>query len=381
MNQSLQDALARYARECHEEELALLRELGRIPAPSHHEERRAAFVASWLSDRGAANVHIDDANNVICLLGNPDAPNIHVFSAHTDVVFDDQDELPLTEDDERMYAPGIGDDTANLVGLMMATNYLLAQGVPFPDDTALLVVANSCEEGLGNLKGTRAVFDAFGDRIKEFVSFDLYLPGIVSTAVGSHRFRISVKTTGGHAYHDFGKPNAIAELAALICELYAVVPPDDTVTFNVGRIEGGTTINSIASEASVLYEYRSTSQDALAAMRETLEGIVAAQRREDVEVELEPLGIRPGNGPVDPEALAALTNRNSDVIRSVTGMEPVLVAASTDANIPLSLGIAANTLGAVHGALAHTREEWILKESLVGGLVIILGCMLSSLSS
>lgn len=379
MPDALAHDIARYAAACHQEELELLRTLGRIPAPTRHEERRAEFVASWLREQGANNVQVDALHNVVCQLGDPAATRLLAFAAHTDVVFDDTDPLPLGERDGKLFAPGIGDDTANLAGLLMATKYLLAHPELLPEGTGVLVVANTCEEGLGNLDGTRALFEAFGSRIDAFVSFDLYLPQCISTAVGSHRFRISVRTQGGHSYHDFGRPNAIAELCSLVCDLYRVQPPDQTVTYNVGRIEGGTTVNSIAAEASVLYEYRSTSQEALAAMRARLDEVVAAHLRGGVEVEVQTIGIRPGNGEVDAAALAALTTRNLEVIHSVTGLEPDQSPASTDANIPLSLGIPANTIGAVRGALLHTRDEWVDKSSLVDGLRVILGVMMANL--
>lgn len=378
MDDTLRDLVHGYAQSVQEEELELLRALARIPAPSHHEERRASFVAAWLRSHGANNVQVDEAKNVICLIGDPNARELVAFAAHTDVVFDDTDELPLSECGGKLFAPGVGDDTANLVGLLMATSWLLAHPEVVPQGLGMLVVANSCEEGLGNLDGTRTLFQAYGQRIREFTSFDLYLPQCISTAVGSHRFRITVRTQGGHSYHDFGRPNAIAELCSLVHGLYQLSLPDDTLTYNVGRIEGGTTVNSIAAEASMLFEYRSTSERALAQMRTLLDEVVQSHRREGVNISIETIGIRPGGAEAS-EALQHLTGRNLDIIRSITGCEPDQSPASTDANIPLSLGIPANTIGAVSGALLHTRDEWIDARSLETGLEVILASMLSAL--
>ncbi len=379
MDDTLRDLVHGYAQSAHEEELELLRALARIPAPSHHEERRASFVAAWLRSHGANNVQVDEAKNVICLIGDPNARELVAFAAHTDVVFDDTDELPLSECDGKLFAPGVGDDTANLVGLLMAASWLLAHPEVVPQGLGVLVVANSCEEGLGNLDGTRALFQAYGQRIREFTSFDLYLPQCISTAVGSHRFRITVHTQGGHSYHDFGRPNAIAELCSLVHGLYQLKLPDDTLTYNVGRFEGGTTVNSIAAEASMLFEYRSTSERALAHMHTLLDEVVQSHRRDGVDISIETIGIRPGSAEAS-EALQHLTERNLDIIRSITGCEPDQSPASTDANIPLSLGIPANTIGAVSGALLHTRDEWIDARSLETGLEVILASMLSALS-
>jgi acetylornithine deacetylase/succinyl-diaminopimelate desuccinylase-like protein len=377
VDDALHKTVLAYAAASKEEELTLLRALGAIPAPTHHEERRARFVAQWLTEQGAANVEIDQANNVVCLLGDRSAPSLVAFAAHTDIVHEGIEPITLTEKDGRLYAPGIGDDTANLVGLMMATKYLLAHPEALPAHTGVLVVANSCEEGLGNLAGTRAVFERYGTRIRSFTSFDLYMPQCIDTAVGSHRFRITLKTQGGHSYHDFGRPNAIAELSSLICDLYDLPLPDDSVTINVGRIEGGTTVNSIAAEATALFEYRSTSEDALQAMRALLKKTVAAHRQAGIEILVDIIGVRPGNGPVDPVSQRDLTERPLDVIRSLTGVEPDRSPASTDANVPLSLGIPATTIGAVTGGLLHTDDEWIEIASLARGLAVILSCMLS----
>ena len=188
-----------YAEECYEEELELLRTLAQIPAPSGHEERRAEFIRDWLLAQGApvGAVRVDDAKNVILSLPGPTGGDdgIAVFAAHTDVVFPDTEPLPLAESATRLLAPGVGDDTANLVGLLLAARYLLRHKVPL--DRRLLVVANSCEEGLGNLAGTRELFRHYDGQVREFTSFDLYLGMHVVSAVGSHRWRVKCHTEGG----------------------------------------------------------------------------------------------------------------------------------------------------------------------------------------
>ena len=153
MNDMIKAAAEQFARENVKEAQNLLRTLGKIPAPSHDEGRRAAFVSEWFKSQGFKDVQIDAAQNVICKLGPQDG-DLVVFAAHTDIVFPDTAPLPMREEDGRLYAPGIGDDTANLVNLMIAARHLarredeLTQGV--------LIVANACEEGLGNLDGTKA---------------------------------------------------------------------------------------------------------------------------------------------------------------------------------------------------------------------------------
>lgn len=367
-----------FARMHHTEALELLRALAPIPAPSHHEERRAAFVRDWMHRNGMKEAYVDQATNVICPIADDGACDLIVFAAHMDVVFPDTDKLPLHEEEERLFAPGVGDDTANLVALLIAARQLAHHPELMPDDIGVLVVANSCEEGLGNLKGTRQLFATYGERIRRFYSFDLYLPGIVDTAVGSHRWRITVNTQGGHSFKDFGRANAIERLCALVQELYRLDLPRDTpATLNVGTIEGGTTVNAIAAHASCLFEYRSTSDKVLQDMRSGMEQTIERFRSDDTTIEVEEVGTRPASSACPEDSLEHMTQVSCDIMRRITGQEPEVHPSSTDANIPLSLGIPANTIGAVRGALLHTRDEWIDAASVEEGLAVTLGIMLA----
>lgn len=374
MNPTIKHLAEQYAQSCFAEQTELLRRLGRIPAPTRQEDQRAAFCRDWFLAQGAEDVSIDAAKNVICRLGPQDGDLI-VFAAHTDVVFPDLEPLPMREEKGILYAPGIGDDTANLVNLMMATKYLLKQGIRLR--CGLLIVANACEEGLGNLDGTKALFEAFGERIKGFYSFDCNLSQCISRAVGSYRYRISCHTCGGHSYSAFGAPNAIEILCCLVEELYAIeLPAGEKTTFNVGRFEGGSTVNSIAQEATMLYEFRSASQSCLEQMEQKFRQTVERCRNLGGELTVELLGIRPGNGPVDPAALAAFTENSREIIRSFWSGAVDETPCSTDSNVPLSRGIVANTIGTVRGGLSHTRQEWVELESLKAGLKIVLSLML-----
>lgn len=378
MNQRDLAIAKRFASDNHTEALELLRSLARIPAPSHHEELRAGFVCDWMQSNGLVGAYIDEANNVICPIADDGTAGLIVFAAHTDVVFPDTDELPLTEHDGRMYAPGVGDDTANLVALLLAARELARHKDLIPPSYGVLIVANSCEEGLGNLAGTRRLFAAYGSRIRRFYSFDLYLPQCISTAVGSHRWQVTVRTQGGHSFHDFGKPNAIERLCAIIREFYDLaIPCDATTTLNVGTIEGGTTVNAIAAHARATIEYRSISDGVLQRLRTQLHDLVTRYASEDVEIELSSIGERPASASGTSPELERMKATSYEIIRSVTGQEPDTSPASTDANIPLSQGIPANTIGAVRGALLHTRDEWIDTMSLREGLAVVMGLMLA----
>jgi len=351
-------------------------ELASIPAPSHHEEKRAAWVKAYLERFGAQGVIIDEALNVILPLGSND-DRLDVYMAHMDLVFPDMETIPVTRRDGNIYAPGIGDDTAQLAILLLVTRFILEKGLK--PKNGVLVVANSCEEGLGNLKGIRRLVDTYGERMNAVVTFDHHLGGAVDAAVGSQRYRVTVKTEGGHSFSDFGNANAIAVLSQMIATLYQIkVPPYGTTTYNVGTIEGGTSINTIAQEASMLYEFRSDDARGLAAMEKAFTGIVDAYRAMGITVDVELLGIRPCSGDVDPAAMDALRKRIADHTRAVTGQDMEYCAGSTDANLPLSRGIPAICAGLINGAGAHTREEWLEEASMRPGALIAARMMLDS---
>lgn len=363
-----------FIEEHKEEAVALLKELGKIPAPSFHEDKRAAFCEKWFQQLGCKDVYIDTAKNVICKLNCDNNQEITVFMAHTDIVFDDTEELPMTCEDNILRAPGIGDDTSNLVNLMMATKFVMKHLDSL--NTGLLIVANSCEEGLGNLNGSKAVFNAYGDRIKEFYSFDGYMSQCTSIPVGSHRYQVKIGVQGGHSYLDFGNDNAICIAADLVRDLYKITPPEEAyTTYNVGRIEGGTTVNSIAQETTLLYEYRSSSEQCLSTMKECFNEVINKYRAAGKHIEVDVLGVRPGAGEMDQEAFQAWTDKNISLIRAYYDGEMDLRAFSTDANVPLSKGVFANTIGTIKGDGAHTRQEWVDLNSIPAGMGIAISLM------
>ena len=181
-----------------DEALGLLTELAQIPAPSNHEERRAEFCLNWLRSQGAQSAYIDEALNVIYPVGDTGENDLMVFMAHSDVVFPDTTPLPLRVENGRIYCPGVGDDTANAVALLTVAGHIAREKLT-PKGCGILLVINSGEEGLGNLKGSRKIMADFGSRVKEFVTFDGNAAAIVTKAVGSRRYRVTVRTEGGHS--------------------------------------------------------------------------------------------------------------------------------------------------------------------------------------
>ena len=362
--QSIHDFL----NEHQQEHLDLLITMAQIPAPSGKEEARAQFCKEWLEAQGAQGVYIDEVLNVIYPIGVTDDNPLAVFAAHSDVVFPDTDPLPLKVKDGRIFCPGVGDDTANVAVVMMAAKYI-AQNRLQPKDCGILLVINSCEEGLGNLKGCRKLFADFGHRIREFVTFDGMQNSVVTKAVGSKRYRIEIDTEGGHSYGAFGNRNAIAYLASMIDTLYTVkVPAIGRTTYNVGTISGGTSVNTIAQHAEMLYEFRSDEREALAIMECHLNAAVEFYRSKGISVTVTLVGDRPCGAPVNEEKLQAMISRAEETALRHYGHGLTHRSGSTDCNVPLSMGIPAICVGCYQGAGAHTREENIQIDSLLPGL-------------
>ena len=357
------------------EHLTLLKTLATIPAPSHQEDLRAVFIRDWLVEKGAKNVIIDDAKNVVLPVGSGDKRL--AIMAHTDVVFPDTTPLPVREEMGKLYAPGVGDDTANVAALMLCVEFLLRHPDLIPEP--LLIVFNSCEEGLGNLKGVRQIMKDFEGQIHALVSFDCQSDEIICRAVGSERWQVAVDTKGGHSFSDFGSPNAIVHLSRLIDRLYQQSVPvnEDTVTtYNVGLITGGTSVNTIAQHAEMCYEYRSNDRECLAIMADSFHALAEEANCTDARFTISSLGIRPCGSDVPADTHNALLRRCKAAIQSVYPIDPPFCAASTDANIPLSLGIPAATFGLYRGGGAHTREEYVELNSLTPGLIIALHFLL-----
>lgn len=370
--------LRTYQENCIEELHQLLFDLVAIPAPSHHEEQRAEFCKKWLEEQGAEGVYIDEALNVIYPINCEGRDDIVVFAAHTDTVFPDMEGFAVARDEKNFYAPGIGDDTMSLAIMMMVAKYVIQNKIS--PKCGVLVVGNSCEEGLGNLKGTKQLMKDYAGRVKKFYTFDGKYNNICCKCVGSHRYEVVCETKGGHSFGAFGNSNAIAELSRLISELYEVQVPqkaDTKTTYNVGLIEGGTSVNTIAQSAKMLYEYRSDDAECLAIMEKTfLDAIDRANARGKGKFTYKIVGIRPCGGDVDTEIHEEMIKRVIEICEGYSGIECRREKGSTDCNVPMSMGIPSVCPGIYFGGGAHTREEWVQIDSIPVGLRICFDIMM-----
>lgn len=346
-----------------------LKELCLIPAPSHYEQERAEYCKNWLEKHGANGVYVDEASNVIFPIHCDGSNRITVFAAHTDTVFPDRNPMPYDDDGEKIFCPGVSDDTASVVALLLTAKYYIENEIT--PENGIMFVCNSCEEGLGNLKGTRQLFADFENRIETFITLDSSLDRISDNSVGSHRYEVTVMTDGGHSYNNFGNRNAIAEISKIVAEIYKIEVPQKEgakTTYNVGAIEGGTSVNTIAQCAKMLCEYRSDDASCLAFMKHEFERIFAEAAKTAV-LKVELVGNRPSSN-IDRVKIERLKEIVVPVIEEAIGKKVSFASGSTDCNIPLSLGIAALCIGTnMHGKV-HTREEWLDKESMKTGLAV-----------
>lgn len=376
----MKDEVLAYIEGHSQEALELLMEIARIPAPSNHEEKRAEFCKGWLEQQGAKGVYVDEALNVVYPVGVTADKPLVVFMAHLDVVFPDTEELPLRVENGCIYAPGVGDDTANLAALLMAAKYIAKNQLISPE-YGILLVCNSGEEGLGNLKGSRKICETYGKNMTAFYTFDGTCSHIVAKAVGSRRYQVEVKTEGGHSYGDFGNRNAIAMLASMIHEIYKIqVPLRGKTTYNVGMISGGTSVNTIAQQAQMLFEYRSDDLEDLQEMEETFRAIVTKYEERGINLEVRLLGERPCGLAKDQAAHRALIRKGQEAVERYCHHTPDVTPGSTDCNIPLSMGIPSICVGCYQGAGAHTREEYVVIDSLKAGYHIAMDLILSYFS-
>lgn len=335
-----------------------------IPAPTFSEGHRATYVYRRFREEGLTDVSIDDTGNVYALLSGRGEARPLVVSAHLDTVFPKSTDLSVDYQGDKVKAPGIGDNSLGVAALFGLCWMLRDSGVKLPGD--LWLVANVGEEGLGDLVGMRAVVDRFEDRPVAYLVLEgLALGQVYHRALGSERFRIRVQTRGGHSWVDYGSPSAVRELADLVVRITEIRLPDSPrTTLNVGTIEGGSSINTIASWAELTLDLRSEALPTLSTLVEQVHELVVKSNRDGVRISIDRIGQRPVG---EISANHGLVRLAQHCLQS-QGIKPVLNIGSTDANIPLSRNLPALCIGLTTGFGAHTSGEYVFTQPLVHGM-------------
>lgn len=339
-----------------------------IPAPTFHEEKRAAYFKQRFTELGLENVRIDSIGNVIGeRKGRKTGAPALLLAAHLDTVFEQNTDLTVKRQGSVISMPGIGDDCRGLATLLAVVRAL--RELKIETEESIVFVANVGEEGLGDLRGVRHLFNGeMKGRVSHFISIDGVGLDLTNRAVGVIRYRVTFHGPGGHSYGAFGTANPIHALGRAIEKISKFeVPKQPKTTFNVGRIEGGTSVNSIAHTAWFEVDLRSEASDELAKLDAALKHAVQRSLDEENEtwakfgksnvrltVELKrvserPAGYQPPDSPIVRISLAAGAH---------LGVDAKLDSGSTDSNIPLSLGVSSITIdGGGAGRGAHSLDE------------------------
>ena len=359
---TIQQALA-FIEQDHQRTIEEQIALTEIPAPPFKEQQRAENFMKRLMDLGLEDVRMDEEGNVYGLRkGQGRGPKIFV-SAHLDTVFPEGTDTTVHNKEGVLHAPGIGDDTRGLAELLAVVRAFDEAGIKNSGD--IIFGGTVGEEGAGDLRGVKAFFTEHKD-IDAFLSLDG--PGynfITYLATGSYRYKITYKGPGGHSFAAFGTPSATHALGRAMAAIADLKTPDQPkTTFSIGEVSGGTSVNAIAQEASMLVDLRSNDQQELDKLEERFLAIVEdAAEAENVRwgddrllVETDRFGNRP---PASQSADEPIVQVASAAIRALGATPQLKEPSSTDANYPMSIGIPAITIG-LGGEFdkAHTLEEW-----------------------
>ncbi|MEX2608988.1 MAG: M20/M25/M40 family metallo-hydrolase [Gemmatimonadota bacterium] len=356
------------ARAAHLRTVADQREVAAIPAPTGDEGARADWLEARLREAGAADVHRDEAGNVVATLGGHSAhtgshtgaePGAILAAAHLDTVFPAGTDVEVREQDGRLLAPGISDNGRGLAALLTLARVWREAGLTAARPVVL--VGTVGEEGSGDLRGARHLLRAGGPwrGAAAFVAVDGGgQERIVHRGIGAGRLRLEVHGPGGHSWSDWGRPNAVHMLAGVVARLAELeLEAEPRTTLTVARIGGGTSINAIPATAWAEVDLRGETQAALDALAARVQGVLerSAQGEAGPDVRVSVIGDRPaGATPVEHPLV-----RLAEAATRHVGGQPELAASSTDANVAMAAGIPALALGAGGDAGGtHTPAEW-----------------------
>ena len=356
------------AKKYHNDYINLTCKLCTISSPSYDEKNKADYIIELLKD-DYPNIYKDEVGNVIVdMKGESD--ELSIFTAHIDTVFPHGTKLNPEIKDDRIWCPSVGDNTANVAAMIILLKYLKSSSFELTNN--IKFVFSVGEEGLGNLYGVKHLMKNVSN-VKEFIAVDCGYKLIDINPVGSKRYEIEVETEGGHSYFAYGRKNAILEASKLINELYAMKIENingSKTTINVGTISGGTSVNTIASKCSFLFEYRSSSDESIKLMDNHFKEIIDNFSK-STKTSVKLLGERPSKGNVDANKHRELIDKVRKAIFDVVGEYPTESSGSMDFNIAMSMGIPGVSIGCYEESNCHCLDENIKIDGMKKGLEVL----------
>lgn len=341
---------------------SLAAEIAAVPAPTNDEAKRARFVAGKLAALGHLDVTIDPLSDVVGRLPGKESSKALLLAAHIDTVFPADTPISVSRHEGTLAAPGIGDNSVSVAAVALVGKALEQLDHQLAVD--VFVTGNVGEEGLGDLRGMRAVMDALPQLAGAIAVEGHSLGRITNRAVGSRRLRVTATGPGGHSWGDAGRPSAIHALSRLVNRLEEIeLIEDPKTTLNVGLFNGGISVNTIAPEASIVIDLRSTSADVLSELVANVEREIAEAEHEQLSMHIDVVGDRPAGELPDDCGLVPI---GIDVLRAL-GIDATCDASSTDANIPISRGLPSMCIGLTSGGNVHRRDEYIRLRPLATG--------------
>ncbi len=347
--------------------------LTEVASPTGGEAARAHLLSHMFRDDGYASVEVDALSDVTARIEGVERSKTILLAAHIDTVFPHFTDVTVKREGNRLHAPGVGDNTISVAAVTLVKRMLDQLGIV--PDVDLLVTGNVGEEGLGDLRGMRAVVDAHPEIGGAIALEGHSLGSVTHVGVGSRRLEVTFKGPGGHSWGAFGRPSAIHAAANAVSRLDEIdLPTDPKTTLNIGIFEGGISVNTIAPEARLVIDMRSVEQESLETLVSQVNGILSAAGTNEINVGIKVVGDRPaGRLPKDSGVAGVAANA-----LSLLGLEPIFHPSSTDANIPISRNIPSACIGLAGGGNVHRDDEFIDLDPIPTGLTQLILVTLES---
>lgn len=348
-------------------------QLTQVSSPTGDEAARAKLLSDILDEESYESVTVDDLSDVTARIEGADRSKTLLLAAHIDTVFPHSADVTVKREGNRLHAPGVGDNTISVAAVTLVKRML--DELEITPEVDILVTGNVGEEGLGDLRGMRAVIDAHPEIGGAIALEGHSLGSVTHVGVGSRRLEVTFNGPGGHSWGAFGRPSAIHAAANAVTRLDAInLPSEPKTTLNVGIFEGGISVNTIAPQARLVIDMRSVVQESLETLVLEVDGVLAAAESNDIQVDVKIVGDRPAGRLPNDTGVAGVAAR----ALSLLGLEPIFHPSSTDANIPISRNIPSACIGLAGGGNVHREDEFIDLDPVPTGLTQLILVTLES---